>query len=131
MGRRTYSSCTYDYTVKIKLTDIVDEIISRLPGEENVWEVADETLVIYMSDTSRAEEWHCNATLESPEEYELELQDSVEDVNVEKVIIEALHSIETVENDCEIDYDSIEIEETEPDPDRAYDEWKDRQFEDN
>lgn len=130
MGRRSRESCTYDYKVTINMTNIVDEIIRRLPGTETSdWELCGEELIIYMNDDAIADCWHCRATLESPEENEVELINSVDEVDVDGSILEAFHSIEKVDCDCEIDYDSIEIEETEPDPDRAYDEWKDRQFE--
>ena len=130
MGKRSRESCTYDYKVTINMTNIVDEIIRRLPGSEGQdWELCGEKLIIYMNDDAIADCWHCRATLESPEENEVELINGVDVVDIDGSILEALHGIEKVDCDCEIDYDSIEIEETEPDPDRAYDEWKDRQFE--
>ena len=134
MGRTQRNKCTYDYTVKIDLTPIVDEIIRRLPGDEgNDWEVEGDELIIYMSDTGMAEEWYCRETRESPAEYDLELQNSVDEVDIDKAIIEALHSVKNSDGliNCEIDYDSIEVDYPDPydDGDRAYDAWKDRQFE--
>jgi hypothetical protein len=130
MGRRSRESCAYDYKVTINMTNIVDEIIRRLPGTETSdWELCGEELIIYMNDDAIADCWYCPATLESPEENEVDLINSVDEVDVDGSILEALHGIEKVDCDCEIDYESIEIEEYEPDPDRAYDEWRDRQFE--
>ena len=131
MGRSQRNRCTYDYTVKIDLTPIVDEIIRRLPGDESDdWEVVDDTLIIYMSDTAVAEEWYFQETRESPAEYGLELEKSVDEVDVDNAIIEALHSMKNSDGliNCEIDYDSIDVDYPDPydDGDRAYDEWRDR-----
>ena len=124
--------CSYKYKVTINLMDIVDKIIDNLPGDEDdEWEVDGEYLTLYMSDRALADVWFCRQTLYEPEEYEVELKACVDDdVDVHKEIIKALHGIEKVHCECEVDMESIEIDEDYgPDPDRAYDEWRDRQLE--
>ena len=124
--------CSYKYKVTINLMDIVDRIIDNLPGNEDEdWEIDGEYLKIYMSDRALADVWHCRQTLYEPEEYEVELKACVEDdVDVKKEIKNALNTIDDVDVELEIDYESIEIDEDYgPDPDRAYEEWRDRQLE--
>ena len=122
--------CNYKYTVKVDLNAIVDAIIDALPGSLNDWDYDGDNLVFEMSDTALADVWYCRQTLESPEEYEVELKSCIYDVDVYGEIISALRGIEKIGVDYDYDYESIEIEpEEEPDPDRAYDEWRDRQWE--
>ena len=135
----TKRGCTYPYTVSIDMAKIADQIIRRLPGDEDEWWVEDDKLIIKMSDRATAEIWYCRATRESPEENELELMNSVDYVDVYSVIVEGIRSVldaaevkDRLDYECEIDYEGIEIDDPpEPDPDRAYEEWRDRRFEDD
>ena len=131
MGWSRNNRCSYNYTLSLDMTSIVDAIIGNLPGDEyDDWEFDGEYLKIYMSDRALADIWYCRQTLESPEEYEVELKSSVDDVDIDQEIVKALRKIEKVDVECEADYESIEIDEDYgSDPDRAYDEWKDRQLE--
>ena len=123
--------CSYKYEVRIDLYEIVDEIINSLPGNLDDWDFDGDNIVIQMSDRALADIWHCRQTLYEPEEYEIELKSYVDDdVDVNKEVLEALHGISKIETSVEVDYESIEIDEDYgPDPDRAYDEWRDRQLE--
>lgn len=134
----TKRGCRYPYTVSVDMTKIAEQIIRRLPGDEDEWWVEDDKLIIKMSDRATAEIWYCRATLESPEENDLELINSVDYVDVYSVIVEGIRSVldaaevkDRLDYKCEIDYDSIEVDYPDPydDGDRAYDEWRDRQFE--
>ena len=129
MGWNRNNRCTYNYEVKIDISDLIDRITDNLPGDMDEYDFDGDVLTIGMSDSALADVWYCRQTLYDPEEYEVELKKSVEDVNVEKEIIKAMQSIDNMDVELEIDYDSIDIEPSEPDPDRAYDEWRDRQFE--
>lgn len=123
--------CDYRYTVRLDLEPIISEIIRRLPGDEDEWEIDGDELNIYMTDRAMADVWHCRQTLESPEENEIDLKRAADEVDINGAIIEALHSIDKLTCAFEIDEESIVLDENEPDPDRAYDEWRDRQFEDD
>ena len=126
------NTCTYRYMVRINLAEIADAIINSLPGDERIdWEVDDDELLIYMNDRCKAKIWHCPATRWEPEEYDFELSGHVDEVDLKDKIIEGLHKVSDVTYDYEIDYDEIEVDEDDPydDGDRAYDPWKDRQFE--
>ena len=123
--------CSYKYEVKIDITNIIDRIIDNLPGDLDEYDIDGDVITIGMSDRALADVWHCRQTLYDPEEYEVELKSCVEDdVDVKKEIKNALNTIDDVDVELEIDYESIEIDEDYgPDPDRAYEEWRDRQLE--
>ena len=131
--------CTYPYTLSLDMTKIADAIIERLPGDEYEWWVEDDKLIIKMSDRATADIWYSPQTYYEPEEYDIELINSVDDVDVYTKIVDGIRSVldaeevkDKLDYVCEIDIDNIEVDEPpEPDPDRAYDEWKDRQFEDD
>lgn len=125
------NGCSYKYKVKIDLCGILDAIIDNLPGDLDDWDFDGENVVIYMSDRALADIWHCRQTLYEPEEYEIDLKSYIEDdVDVNKEVLDALHGIKQIATETDVDYESIEVDENYgPDPDRAYDEWRDRQME--
>ena len=131
MGWNRNNRCSYRYSIRINLEKIINSIIDNLPGDLDEWELEGEGVTIQMTDRGLADIWYCRQTWESPEEYEIELKACVEDdVDVTKEVKRALNTIDDVDVELEIDYESIDVEPDEgPDPDRAYDEWKDRQLE--
>lgn len=120
----------YSYKVKIDLEDIVDKIIKQLPGDGD-WELDGTEIVLDCEAECNDKTWYCRATLESPEEYEIELLDSVDDVDVDQIVLDVFRNIEKIPIECEIDQESIEdvTPEYEPDPDLEYEKWRDGDFE--
>ena len=112
---------TYGYEVAVDMSGLVDEIISRLPGENQDWEFDGERLIIRQKHDTYAEVWSEPATLEEPEEYDCELKDSIEDFNVEKAVLEGIHAVTGIGVDTETDdQGDWEFEKIGPDPDRDY-----------
>ncbi len=115
----SYCEVSYKYTASINLTSIVESIIDKMLGENDDWELDGDTLYLYQRCTTNAECWHCNATLESPAEDEVELADDIEEYPLDKKIFEALQSIKkenisfSVEKDDESSWD---WHDEEPDP---------------
>ena len=121
----------YSYRVKIDLMDIVDKIIKQLPGDGD-WELDGTEIVIDCEAECNDKTWYCKATLEEPEEYEIELLDSVNDVNVDQIVLDVFRNIEKIPIDCEIDQESIEdvTPDYEPDPDLEYERRRDGYYDD-
>lgn len=121
---------TYGYEVRIDLTDIVDSIIEKLIGENIDWDYDDMEIVIRQSVKTGYRAWNCRATMESPAEHEVELDTDVEEFDMDIVVHDVLRNLELnkihtkLEVDDEECWDSDDCDE--PDPDRLYDEWKDR-----
>ena len=108
-------------SVIAEISDDMDDV------EANEWTNEDMELGISGTYSTSYKSWWCSATLESPEEFDIE-REYIGDVSL-RCIPEELRKfisvIEVEENDEDVDYG----QENEPDPDRAYDEWKDRQLE--
>lgn len=126
----SYSSVTakYDYKVTIDLENLIDNIVSKFPGDFD-WELDGTEIVITGSAECRAKTWYCRATLESPEEYEIDLVNSIAELDIGKIVDEAMHNTDKMRVDCEIPDESIEVEEDEPDENDAYDRWRDSYYE--
>ena len=126
------SSVTYGYTVTLSMEDIVNAIISKLVGDNDEWEFDGDNLIIYQKDRTCCRVWHCNATLEDPEEYEVELGKSIDDVDVTGEILDALHRLkrEDINVWTEIDEEEKwEFPEYDPyDDNDAYDRWRDAYY---
>lgn len=122
--------CSYRYTVEIDLNKLVEAIIDNLPGNYEDWEYEGERLKLEMSDKALADVWFCRETLYEPSEYDIELHSYVENIDVKKEILKALHEIDDIDVEVDVNEESIEIDEVYPDPDREYDKWKDREYED-
>lgn len=134
MGKYSYGNLNYKYKIKIDLEDLVDKILAKIGVENEEWYFDDTYLHIEGWDKCRYKHWHCDATRYEPSEDETELIGSLDDKDIELAVSDALVEFkETVSSkyisEVEIDDESFEYEEDEPDPDRAYDEWRDRQLE--
>ena len=122
--------CSYRYTVKIDLNKLVNEIYDNLPGGNyDDWEYEGDCLKLEMSDKALADIWFCKETFYEPSEYDVDLHSYVEEIDVKKEILKALHEIDDIDVKVDVNEESIEIEEVYPDPDREYDRWKERDYE--
>ena len=121
----------YNYTITVNMENLIDTIIGKLSEhiDDCDWETDGEYLIINATDTARFKHWHCNATLESPAEDETDLLNSIADADVEQLVLDALHEIKRIKTDVEIDED-YDFSPNEPDEDAIYDQWRDRQLED-
>ena len=126
------SNVTYGYTVTLSMENIVNAIIEKLVGDNDEWEIDGDNLVIYQKDKTCCRVWYCKATREDPEEYEVELGKSIDDVDVEGVILEALHGLkrEDISVCTEIDEeDEWEYPDYDPyDDNDAYDKARDAYY---
>ena len=129
------SSVTYGYTVTLNMENIVNAIIEKLAGGNDEWELDGDNLIIYQKDKTCCRVWYCKATREDPEEYEVELGKSIDDVDVAGEILNALHGLKR--EDISVWTEIDEQDEWEfPDDDYydnyadyAYDRWKDARYE--
>lgn len=134
MSGYSYGDLHYDFELKIDLGVLIDKFISKLGVDCDEYWMDDNELTITGTGKCRFKHWHCNATYYDPPEDETELIDSLYDKDIEKALSEALdeykeHIASNCVSDVTIDEEPYEYEADEPDPDRAYDEWRDRQLE--
>ena len=134
MGNYSYGDLRYEYKINIDLEGLIDKILAKIGLEGEDWYLDDTSLVIEGWDKCRYKHWHCDATRYEPSEDETELFDSLNDKDIEAAMSEAITEFkETLSQRCistvDINEESFEYEPDEPDPDRAYDEWRDRQLE--
>lgn len=102
----SYGHLTYHYKVEIDLEDIIDRIASKIGHMDDgyCWEVDGDKLIITAKHTTGYGRWTYAATLESPAEDELELNHCVEDeVNIEGIVLDALHETTTIKTDIIVD----------------------------
>lgn len=134
MGR-TRGTVTLHYRIKVDLLNLARIIAREFSGEliDNDIEADDFELIIPMSHETKYEAWHCDATLESPEENEVELDEPifVDDANFD--VVNALHKITNddviakIDLDDESDWDFPEPYDPYDDND-AYDRWRDAYY---
>ena len=127
------SSVKYGYTVTLNMESIVNAIIEKLVGDNDEWEFDGDYLNIYQKDRTCCRVWYSKATREEPEEYEVELGKSIDDVDVEGAILDALHELkrENISVWTEIDEEEKwKYPDYDPyDDNDAYDRWRDTRFE--
>ena len=133
MGNYSYGDLRYEYKINIDLEDLIDKILAKIGVEGEDWYLDDTSLVIEGSDRCRYKHWHCDATRYEPSEDETEMFDSLSDKDIEQAVTDAMTEfkeyiahkpISTVD----IDEKSFEYDPDEPDPDAAYERWRDREF---
>lgn len=133
MGNYSYGDLRYKYKINIDLEDLIDKILSKIGVEGEDWYLDDTSLVIEGWDRCRYKHWHCDATRYEPSEDETEMFDSLSDKDIEQAVTDAMTEfkeyiahkpISTVD----IDEKSFEYDPDEPDPDAAYERWRDREF---
>ena len=101
-------SCTYKCNVKIDLSSLIDNIINKLGlNIDTEYELEDDAVIIHGEGDCWYRETSFSGTREDPGEYSFELCDSIEDINVEKSVLEAIKEITGIEAAAEIDYESI------------------------
>lgn len=130
MGNYSYGNAYYDYKLTISIEDLVTSIMDNLNIKGDDWELDDTNIIIYGSGKCRYKHWHCDASQYDPSEDETELIGTIDESNLDEAILDALEQFKEAvktKNIYEIDIDekSIDCEPDEPDPDVAYDRWKD------
>lgn len=115
MGKYSYGDLRYKYRIKINIEELIDKIIDSLDLSYDDWYFEDSNLCIEGHEKCRYKHWHCDATRYDPPEDETELINSVDDINVEKAVLNAIEEyIEELNtphkyiSECEIDEDSYE-----------------------
>lgn len=124
---------TLHYRIKVDLLNLARIIAREFSGEliDNDIEVEDFELIIPMSHETKYEAWHCNATLESPEENEVELDEPIYVDDANNDLIHALNNISKdevigkIDLDDESDWDFPEPYDPRYDDNDAYDRWRD------
>lgn len=130
MGKYSYGDAHYNYRLTINIEDLVTAIMDHLDIKGEDWELDDTNIIIEGSDKCRYKHWHCDATYYEPSEDETELIGTMDEKDLDNAILDALEQFkETVKTkaiyEVDIDEDSIDCAPDEPDPDAAYDRWKD------
>lgn len=135
MGR-TKGTVTLHYRIKVDLLELARIIAREFSGElvDNDIEVEDFELIIPMSHETKYEAWYCRATMESPEENEVDLEEPifVDDANFD--VVNALHKITNddviakIDLDDESDWDFPEPYDPRYDDNDAYDRWRDAYY---
>lgn len=126
---------TYGYEARIDLTEIIEKIAENLLGDNIDWCLEDTEIVIRQSVKTGYKAWYCRATMESPEEHEVELDKNVEEEDIDAVVYDTLKQVvpemihTNVEIDDEGDWDFPEPYDPRYDDNDAYDRWRDRQWE--
>lgn len=133
MGSYSYGNLNYKYKIKIDLEDLVDKIMAKIGVEGEDWYFDDTSLFIEGWDKCSYKHWHCNATRYEPSEDETEMFDSLDDKDIEQAVSDAMMEFKEYIahkpiSKVDIDEESFEYEPDEPDPDVAYDRWRDREF---
>lgn len=116
---------SYSYYLRINMESIAKAIIAELVDNklatEADWELEGEDLIISGEGRCVYREWYCRATLEDPEEYELEMSDTIDEEDVSGIIKKAMDKVTSQEIDkaldITIDEESFAHDDYEPDPD--------------
>lgn len=132
----TKGTVTLHYRIKVDLLELARIIAREFSGElvDNDIEVEDFELIIPMSHKTKYEAWYCRATLESPEENEVDLEEPifVDDANFD--VVNALHKITNddviakIDLDDESDWDFPEPYDPYWDDNDAYDRYRDAYY---
>ena len=133
MGNYSYGDLRYKYKINIDLEDLIDKILTKIGVEGEDWYLDDTSLIIEGWDRCRYKHWHCDATRYDPSEDETEMFDSLDNMDIEQAVSDAMMEFKEVISQkyisqVDIDYESFEYEPDEPDPDAAYERWRDREF---
>ena len=133
MGTTSKGTVRISYRIKIDLNNLSEAIAKYFYGEiDGDIEVEDDELIIPMSHETKYEAWHCKATLESPEENEVEFDEPIDVDGANADIIYALNKLTSDYPIGEIDLDEDDYHFPEPydpyDDNDAYDRWRDAQY---
>ena len=125
---------TYGYEARIDLTEIIEKVVENLTGENIDWCLEDTEIVIRQSVKTGYKAWYCRATMESPEEHEVELDKNVEEDDIDSIVYDALKQVvpemihTSLEIDDESDWDFPEPYDPYYDDNDAYDRWRDAYY---
>ena len=121
MGKYTYGDLEYKYKIKIDLEDLIDKIINALDVSYDDWYYEDSKVCIEGHEKCRYKHWHCDATRYDPPEDETELIGSIDDMNIEKAVIDAVEEYKSwlitshkYISECEIDEESYDYQDEHP-----------------
>ena len=135
MGTTSSGTLRYGYKAKVDLETVVDAIASKLYGDLYDWELDGNELIMEMSHETHYSAWYCRATLESPEENEVECDEMIDESDVAYAVKEALHAIEDIKTDLEVDdmsdWDFPEPYDPRYDDNDAYDRWRDAKMDED
>lgn len=133
MGSYSYGKAKYNYNLTINIHDLVDEILEKIGISGEDWHLDDnsESVVIEGGGSCRYKNYYSPATYYDPPEDETELIGAIDEIDIDKAIIDALEAYKEIVKtksvyNLEIDEDNIDYDPDEPDEDAIYDEWKDR-----
>lgn len=133
MGSYSYGKAKYNYNLSINLEGLVDAILEKIGISGEDWHLDDNnaSLVIEGGGSCRYKNYYSPATYYDPPEDETELIGAIDEIDIDKAIIDGLEAYKEIVKtqsvyDLEIDEDNIDYEPDEPDEDAIYDEWKDR-----
>lgn len=128
MSKTITGELKYDYKIRIDLADIVERIAEKLKANiiDYDWECDGDEIVMDCSDSCGYKDTHYDATRYEPAEDDTELRGSIDDVDVEQAILDVLHETKRISTDVDVDYDDADFIVDEPDPDLAYELWKER-----
>ena len=98
----------YKYKIKIDLEDLADRIIKEISGYVDDYEIDfdDYKLVLKCQDSTAYKRYRSPATILDPPEDEV-VFDSIEDVDVERAVLDALHDTEKIKVDVSVDHEHI------------------------
>lgn len=133
----THGTIHYKYNLKIDLSSFIESILEQIDGVDD-YEFDGDTLEIYGTTSNSAKSYYASATMYDPPEYDLEFTEgTIEELNVEQIVIDACNKFrdflingDKSISECELDEKNFNFEPDEdygPDPDMAYEEWRDRQ----
>lgn len=99
---------SYKYTIKIDLEDLADRIIKEIRGYVDDYDITfdDYKLVLECQDFTAYKQYSAPATILDPP-YEETVFESIEDVDVERAVIDAFHDTEKIKVDVNVDYEHI------------------------
>ena len=102
----------YKYIIHIDLENVVDAVMDILRGyyDEYDFGISGDDLQIEAKDTQRYIHYHSPATILDPPEDET-VVDTIKNVDINKVVLTALHDLDKVKTDVEIVSEEYEEDE--------------------
>ena len=90
MGKSTCEVAKYAYRIKIDVQRVIDQIIDNLPGDVKDVSFEEDVITISGNHWVKCRCWTSPQTLESPAENEIELEYSIEDIDIKRTVKEAM-----------------------------------------
>lgn len=125
------TAVTYGYKVEISFESIIDKICENIIDQPDDWEFDGEKLVIRGSIHTGANIWSCRATMESPAEWDAELNTNIEDEDIQGIVVDMLNNIKRNEIAVDVEMDDSsdwDYDDESDDDNDAYDRWRDAYY---